>query len=135
MPVRLWQPDWYPGSQLVVELHEALGCLRSSAYHNWPYRSAWGPRHDAQARTWLRTCLPRWDSKQAFRQAKLTRALATGRMIDEPDGLTVHPLSLPTSALMSEWPPRPGLPRPGRAETALGRAQPLAAAGPSQKSE
>ena len=36
---------------------------------------------------------------------------------------------------MSEWPPRPGLSRPGGAGTALGRAEPLAAAGPCPKSD
>ena len=95
MPERLWQDDWYGGSQLVVDLHEATGCLRSSAYHPWPYRAPWGPKYDEQAKRWLATCLPGWPSKWAYRKAAIEEALAAGRMIAEPDGTAVHPEATP----------------------------------------
>jgi alpha-galactosidase/6-phospho-beta-glucosidase family protein len=95
IPQRIGRDDWYPHCNTMVRLHEAVGCLRSSAYHNWPYPSAWDAACDEQNRRWHKACLGDWPSRRDYRQARLDQALGDGRMIPEADGTQVHPEATP----------------------------------------
>ena len=78
-----------------MDIHRAIGRLRSSAYHFWPYRSVWDEACERQNRLWHKTCLGEWPSKRDYRRAMLAAALNDQRMIAEVDGREVHPEATP----------------------------------------
>lgn len=83
--------DWYPLCEFLLQLHEAVGHLRSSAYHHWPYRQDWTDEVHQGMDRWHSACLGDWKHKRDLRRARLAEALDAGRMIAEPDPRGDHP--------------------------------------------
>lgn len=103
IPPRIGKPDWYPHPIFFVELYEATGFMRSSPYHNWPFKTTWSDDKQKQNDRWAATCLPKGKDKRVYRNEQLERALAEGRMIPEADGTKVHPEATPYTYPNSRW--------------------------------
>lgn len=94
IPARMQQEDWYPHPTFFVDLYRATGFMRSSPYHNWPYRTDWPEEFHRRNERWAQVCLG-GRRREEIRRAALEKALAEGRMIPQPDETRVHPEAMP----------------------------------------
>lgn len=95
IPQRMNQDDWYAHPTFFVDLYRACGYMRSSPYHNWPFRTVWSEARQAQQERWAKACLPAGRTRSEHRQGALAEALAEGRMIPDFDPTRVHPEATP----------------------------------------
>lgn len=91
VPPRMSNDDWYPHTTFFVWIYQALGYMRSSPYHHWPFHARWDDGLEGRNRLWAKACLPAGLDQRQYRQAALERALQDGRMIPEPSATKVHP--------------------------------------------